>query len=528
MNNQTINITYEFTSTSHQEAETLAREIALEQTVELPAELIKSKFIETEIIGQVQSINHISLDRYTAEIAYNPEITGYQIPQFLNVLYGNISIKNNIRIINLTLPNKFLDRFKGANYGINGIREKTGVWGRPLLCTALKPMGASPTEFAKMAREFALGGGDIIKDDHGLIDHDFSSFKERISRCQEVLIETAQKTGKLTLYFPNILAPIEQMEEQIQFAVKLGITGVLMSPFLVGADIVRYIAGKYNIINMLHPALTGTHFNDLRHGIAPEILLGTIFRLIGGDISIFPNHGGRFNLSVDQCKAISTNLSAPLGHIKPVLPAPAGGMGIENIADMSRLYGQDVILLIGGSLHGYSADLTVNTRAFMDEIKKYFPKNSETIAININPISSCEVKDNNLDTILEYLQFKSDYTWIGRSITEYKDIDNPDFFNITRQELTGRFGENTAFDLRYFEIGSQGYSSLERHVHEHVIICIYGIGELIIGDITLKLKPFDIAYVPPMKIHQLKNNSSNPFGFLCIVDHKRDKPILDN
>ncbi|MBF0472733.1 MAG: cupin domain-containing protein [Nitrospirae bacterium] len=527
MNENYFLITYEFTSTSPQDAETLAKEIALEQTVELPQTLIKSQFIETEIIGSVQSINQSSLDRYRAVIAYNPEITGFQIPQFLNVLYGNISIKTNIRIVALSLPKQFLVRFKGANFGVNGIRNITGVRGRPLLCTALKPMGASPQEFAKMAKEFALGGGDILKDDHGLIDHSFSSFHERVSRCQETIIETAQKTGKVTLYFPNILAPFEQMEEQIAFTVKLGIKGILLSPFLIGLDMVRYIAKKYNLIIMLHPALTGTHFNDLRHGIAPEILLGTIFRLIGGDISIFPNHGGRFNLTIEQCKAISVSLSQPLAEIKPALPCPAGGMGIDNIKAMSSLYGEDVIFLIGGSLHGYSDNLTINTQTFKDEIRKHFPDSTESKVETLDVVSSCEINNPIKESIKEHLIFNDDFTWTGRGITEYKKMDNPNYYNIKRQELIGRFGEKTAFDLRYFEIAPDGFSSKERHVHEHVIICICGNGELIIEDISITLKPFDITYVQPLKTHQLRNNSKEPFGFFCIVDHIRDRPIID-
>jgi ribulose-bisphosphate carboxylase large chain len=528
MINQKILITYEFTSISPQDAETLAKEIALEQTVELPYNLIKSHFIETEIIGSIASITALSKDRYSAVIAYNPEITGFQIPQFLNILYGNISIKTNIRIVKLSLPEQFLDKFKGAKFGINGIREKTAVWGRPLLCTALKPMGASPQEFAKIAKEFALGGGDLLKDDHGLIDHSFSSFHERVLRCQEAVTNAALTTGRETLYFPNILAPFEQMEEQIAFAAKQGVKGILLSPFLIGLDMVRYLSGKYNLIIMLHPSLAGTHFNDLRHGIAPEILLGTIFRLIGGDISIFPNHGGRFNLSIEQCKAISLSLSKEsLGGLKQALPCPAGGMGIENIRDMSSLYREDVIFLIGGSLYGYSDNLTINTQTFMEEIKRHFPHCSKSVDRTDDFISSCEINNNvyTKDSIMEYLQFNDDFTWSGRGITEYKQSDNPDFYNIKRQELIGRFGEKTAFDLRYFEIAPNGFSSLERHVHEHVIICICGDGKLKIDDISMELRPFDIAYVQPLKRHQLRNEGSIPFGFFCIVDSKRDMPI---
>ena len=53
--------------------------------------------------------------------------------------------------------------FPGAKFGIAGLRELLGVPDHPLLCTALKPMGKSSEEFAKMAYCFARGGIDIIK-----------------------------------------------------------------------------------------------------------------------------------------------------------------------------------------------------------------------------------------------------------------------------------------------------------------------------------------------------------------------------
>lgn len=543
-----IFITYEFTSSSAKMAHTFAKEIALEQTVELPQSVIKglpsefSRFIEQEIIGLVHTVKRRSKNRYSAIIAYNPEITGFQIPQFLNILFGNISIKRDIRITDLFLPQQLLDRFKGPNFGISGIRDITGVKGRPFLCTALKPMGSSPKDLAKMAQGFALGCGDILKDDHGLTGYSetgseglnpkgLSSFKERVLRISETLSKTAQKTGKETLYFPNIIAPAPQMEEYIQFAVKQGIIGILTSPFLVSLDMIRYLSEKYSLIFMLHPALAGAYFNNVKYGIAPEILLGTIFRLIGGDISIFPNHNGRFNLSKEQCKAIAKSLTdTAFTKFPPAFPAPAGGMNLGSIPEMCSLYGEDAIFLIGGALHGYSNDLSANTALFMDEIRRHFPNSSEIKSSEINnPISFCEISNNDLPKyeIMEYLRFNDDFTWTGRDITEYKEIDTglQDFYNIKRQEIIGRFGENTAFDLRYFEILQDGFSTLERHVHEHVIICITGRGTLIIGDKHIRLKPFDIAYVPPMKTHQLRNEDIKPFGFFCIVDHKRDRPV---
>ena len=39
------------------------------------------------------------------------------------------------------------------------------------------------------------------------------------------------------------------------------------------------------------------------------------------------------------------------------------------------------------------------------------------------------------------------------------------------------------------------------------------------------VKPNDVAYLPPLATHQLRNETGEPFGFFCIVDHDRDRPL---
>jgi ribulose-bisphosphate carboxylase large chain len=88
----------------------------------------------------------------------------------------------------------------------------------------------------------------------------------------------------------------------------------------------------------------------------------------------------------------------------------------------------------------------------------------------------------------------------------------------------GKFGERTNADLRYFEVQPGGYSSMERHLHTHLIIGARGTGVLVLGNERCELGPYDVAYVEPLEPHQLRNEGDEPFGFFCIVDHERDRP----
>ena len=43
--------------------------------------------------------------------------------------------------------------------------------------------------------------------------------------------------------------------------------------------------------------------------------------------------------------------------------------------------------------------------------------------------------------------------------------------------------------------------------------------------IARPLNEADVAYVEPLEPHQLRNETDRPFGFFCIVDHERDRPM---
>jgi ribulose-bisphosphate carboxylase large chain len=116
------------------------------------------------------------------------------------------------------------------------------------------------------------------------------------------------------------------------------------------------------------------------------------------------------------------------------------------------------------------------------------------------------------------------YTWEGAPVTEYKQAADH-HCGVVRTVLAGASGEQTAFHVRYFEIAPGGFSTLERHGHEHVVVVLRGRGEVRLGEDTHTLTFGDAVYIAPDEVHQLRNPSSEPFGFLCMVDARRDAPV---
>ena len=520
-----IRITYQLDA-ERDEITKLARKIAIEQSVETPESQISSE-IERDYVGQLTQINSVpgQANSYQIELQFPETVVSDQFNQLLNLCFGNVSIYQNVRLIDIDIPVELLNKFAGPKFGVPGVRKKLGVFGRPLLATALKPRGQSNEYFAKLAYEFACGGGDIIKDDQNLIGS-YEEFKRRTELCINSLKEAEQKTGRTCFYFPFISAPFEELEKHFEWIVSIGAQGVLLCPLIIGLDTARALASKYELIYMAHPSFTGGYCMHSSQGMSYELLYGLLYRLAGVDISVYPNTGGRFSFSEDDCINIANKLREPLGLIEKSFPCPAGGMHYEDLETMGKWYGEEAVFLLGGSLLEYSSSIENSTSQFKMKINEQFNEKIKTPSIS-NSSSSCEINhvDNSVST--PFLQF-NDFEWDGRSSAIYKDSTEQSFRGVRRVELIGKNNEKSTFDLRYFEIEPGGYSSLEKHIHTHVIIIARGKGEVAIDNMRYAVAEHDIIYIKPLAIHQLINESSNPFGFYCIVDRERDKPIVPN
>ena len=69
---------------------------------------------------------------------------------------------------------------------------------------------------------------------------------------------------------------------------------------------------------------------------------------------------------MEECKSLQRGASREMGAFPPIFPSPGGGMTLERVAAMNEAYGEDLMLLIGGSLMGHSPDLAANAKHFMN------------------------------------------------------------------------------------------------------------------------------------------------------------------
>ena len=136
-------VLYTLTGYTEEAAHQISQFICIEDTLEYPYELIAPGDYHDQMVGQVEEFTPQGDSRYQVWISYAVETTGYELPQLLNVVYGNVTFIPGIRVEKLDLSPSILSAFKGPRYGKEGIRKMVGVKNRPLISTALKPMGIS-------------------------------------------------------------------------------------------------------------------------------------------------------------------------------------------------------------------------------------------------------------------------------------------------------------------------------------------------------------------------------------------------
>ncbi len=352
-----------------------AEDICVEQTIEFPADLVTSGDIREHLFGRIESFEPSAniAGRWETTISYAVETTGFELTQLLNVVFGNFSLKPRVRVERLELSPSIYKHFQGPRFGIPGLRQLLGVPHRPLFCTALKPMGLGSTTLAELAYRFALGGVDMIKDDHGLADQPFAPFRERVRQCAQAVERANRETGGKCLFFPNISSDIRGIMEKAHFAKDNGAGGLMAAPGLIGLDTMRLLAEDKGIgLPILsHPAFQGTFTAHRESGISPYTLFGQFSRLGGADAVIFPNYGGRFTFTKADCSSIARGAVEKMGHFQPIFTMPGGGMNLERIPGMIETYGKDVIFLIGGALHKTGPDLVENCRKYMELLERY-------------------------------------------------------------------------------------------------------------------------------------------------------------
>lgn len=213
-----ITVTYRIETPGSVEA--MAEKIASDQStgtfVPVPGETeeLKSRVAARVVaIRPLNDTNHPTwpevapgtpLSRADVDIDFPLDAIGTDFSALMTIAIGGVfSIKGmtGIRIVDMKLPAVFKDAYPGPQFGIAGSRRLTGVEGRPIIGTIVKPaLGLRPHETAELVGELIESGVDFIKDDEKLMSPVYSPLKERVAAIMPRILDHEQKTGKKVMY----------------------------------------------------------------------------------------------------------------------------------------------------------------------------------------------------------------------------------------------------------------------------------------------------------------------------------------
>jgi 2,3-diketo-5-methylthiopentyl-1-phosphate enolase len=308
---------------------------------------------------------------FVINIAFPYVNFGTQIPMLLSTVIGNISMMGRLKLLDLHFPRSFVREFKGPKFGISGIRKLLDIPERPLLNNMIKPCTGFPPEVgAKLFREAASGGVDIIKDDELLADAPFSRLEDRVKLYMEAERQAFEETGERTLYTVNITDRADRVRDNAKRAIDSGANALMLNYLTAGIPVLRGLAEDpdINVPILAHLDFAGVLYESPFSGMSSSLVLGKLPRLAGADIVVYPSPYDKFSFLRDRHLQIAQMLRTPFYDLLATFPMPGGGVHQGMVPRLVQELGADCIIGAGGAIHGHPRGPRAGGKAFRQAI----------------------------------------------------------------------------------------------------------------------------------------------------------------
>lgn len=305
------------------------------------------------------------------KIGYPSHNYSNDIPAILTTVFGKLSLDGKVKLLDLEFSEDLKRSFPGPRFGIEGIREITGVHGQPLLMSIFKGViGRDLTFLENQLRAQALGGVNVVKDDEILFDNSLTPFFERVRTGKKVLDDVFEETGKRTLYAVNLTGKTSQLRDKARKARELGADALLFNVFSYGLDVLQELREdpEISLPVMAHPAFAGAAAASPIYGVSYSLWLGKLLRMAGADFSLFPSPYGSVALEKSNVLSISHELTKADEHLKRTLPVPSAGIHPALVPLLVKDFGTDCVINAGGGIHGHPDGASGGGRAFRQAI----------------------------------------------------------------------------------------------------------------------------------------------------------------
>lgn len=363
-----------------QAAATLAGEQSSGTFVAVPGETaeLKERFAaRVESIALRDSVTEPSIPtgrprasvyrRAEVVVSWPVENVGTNLPTLVSTLQGNLyelAQFSGIKLVDFDLPPEITTAFRGPAFGVGGCRRLTGVEGRPIIGTIIKPsIGLSPAQTAAMVDELVGAGIDFLKDDELMANPPHSPFDERVDAVMRVINRHAQSTGRKAMYAFNISDESDAMQRHYDKVVSAGGTCVMLSVNSVGLGAVKKICDRGQLA--IHGHRNGWGMLNRHPMLGMEFpAYQKLWRLAGVDQLHVNGIANKFWESDDSVVRSIASCLAPQPLDRPVLPVVSSGQwGGQAPETWRRTRTLDLLYMAGGGIQAHPDGPAAGVRA---------------------------------------------------------------------------------------------------------------------------------------------------------------------
>lgn len=292
---------------------------------------------------------------------------GTNLPVMLSMVRGNLfelPEVSGLRLADLELPEAFARAYPLPQFGVAGTRKLTGVQGRPVIGTIIKPnIGLDPGQAAKLVGELAGAGVDFIKDDEIQADAPHSPFEKRVAAVMQAVDAAAQKTGKRVMVAFNITDELDAMFRHHDTVVAAGGGCVMVSLNSVG--FVGLTALRRRCKLPIHGHRNGWGMFNRCPMLGVEfVAYQKLWRLVGIDQIHVNGLRNKFNEPDESVVRSIAACLKPLFGGNQAMPVVGSGQWAGQADETYRRTGTtDLLFLAGGGIVGHPAGPAAGVRA---------------------------------------------------------------------------------------------------------------------------------------------------------------------
>jgi ribulose-bisphosphate carboxylase large chain len=307
------------------------------------------------------------------KIAYPIELFEPEnMPNILSSVAGNVFGLEDIEALRLNdihFPEELARSFKGPKYGIQGVRDLTGVYDRPLVGTIIKPkLGLITKDHAQVAYESWLGGCDVVKDDENLSSQRFNPFEERVIETLEARDRAESETGEKKVYLINVTAEMEEMKRRAEFVEDHGGRYMMIDILTTGWSSLQAMRDlDFKLLIHAHRAGHAAFTRSHRHGIN-MVVIAKVARLIGVDQLHVGTAVGKMSETREEVLENIHACKEPMYGIKQTFPVASGGLHPGMVPKLVEIFGKDTVIQAGGGIHGHPDGTIIGARTLRQAV----------------------------------------------------------------------------------------------------------------------------------------------------------------